>query len=93
MGKLVLFFVLASFTHSEVKPNVVSDQAEEVREFVYWDAFSKVFNQTADFWKAESAALEAESIATSKTGVDSWLAENSNNINEVKVKDQCVGNI
>ena len=90
MGKLVLFIVLASLTQSEMRPNIVDDQAEEVREYVYWDAFSKVFNQTADYWKAESAALEAESIAESQTGVDSWLEENSNNLEEVEIKDQCV---
>jgi len=89
MGKLVLFIVLASLTQSEMRPNIVDNQAEEVREYVYWDAFSKVFNQTADYWKAESAALEAESIAKSQTGVDSWLEENSNNLKGVKLKDYC----
>lgn len=92
MGKLVLFFVLASLTQSEMKSNTVKSQAEEVREYVYWDAFSKVFNKTADFWKAESAALEAESIAINKTDVDNWLEDNSDNFKEIEIenKNQCI---
>jgi len=90
MGKLVLLFVLASLTQSEMKLNSAENQSEEVREYVYWNTFSKVFNKTADYWKAESAALEAESIAAGKTGVDSWLKENSNKIKYIKVEDQCL---
>jgi hypothetical protein len=92
MEKLVLFFVLASLGFSEMRSNIVENQAEEVREFAYWEAFSQVFNKTADYWKAESAALSAESIATNRTGVESWLEENSDNIKDikdVKKKDQC----
>lgn len=88
MGKLVLFFVLASLTQSKMISNSAENQSEEVREYVYWDTFSEVFNKTADYWEAESAALEAESIAEGKTGVDTWLEENSDNIKDIKVKDQ-----
>jgi len=88
MGKLVLFFVLATLTQNEMRSNPAENEAKEVREYVYWDAFSEVFHKTADYWKAESAALEAESIATSKTGVDEWLEENSDKVKDVKVTDQ-----
>ena len=91
MGKLVLFFVLISLTHSEMRSNIVKNQqAEEVKEFAYWDAFSQVFIKTADYWEAESAALEAESIAESRTGVDTWLEENYDNLEEMKKKDQSI---
>lgn len=90
MGKLVLFFVLATLTQNEMRSNSAENQTEKLREYVYWDAFSEVFNKTADYWKAESAALEAESIAEGKTGVDTWLEENSDKVKDIKVKDQCI---
>lgn len=80
MGKLVLFFLLASLTQSEMRSNCANDQAEEVREFVYWNAFSEAYNVTADFWAAESAALEAESIAEDRTDIENWLSENDDNL-------------
>lgn len=93
MEKLVLFFVLAALTQNEMRSNPAEEQAEEVKEYVYWNAFSEVFNKTADYRKAESAALEAESIAAGKTDVDTWLKENSNKIKDIKVEDQCISDV
>jgi hypothetical protein len=90
MGKLMLFFALVTLTQSEMRSSSTENQAEEIREYVYWDAFSSVFNKTADYWKAESAALEAESIAASKTGVDTWLEKNADNLSDIKNDDQCI---
>jgi hypothetical protein len=89
MGKLVLLFILANMAQNQMSSDVNINQAEEVREYAYWDNFSETFEKTADFWKAESAALEAESIASDRTGLDEWLSENKNNIFELESKNSC----
>lgn len=75
MYKLVLIFAISLMTQNEILPNTVDSETEELCEWVYWDAFSQTFNETSDFWKAESAALEAESIAKDRTEVEEWLDE------------------
>ena len=77
MYKAVLLFILSllsTSTETTTTPNHDSE-TKELREWVYWDAFSNTFNDTADYWKAESAALEAEMIAENRTGVEKFLEE------------------
>ncbi len=93
MGKLVLLFILANLAQNHLSFENTNDQAEEVREFEYWDTFSETFEKTADYWEAESSALEAESIAKDRTGIEEWMTENKNNINKIDSslsdKDDC----
>jgi hypothetical protein len=89
MGKLVLLFILANLAQNHLNFENTSNQAEEVREFAYWNTFSETFEKTADFWEAESAALEAESIAEDRTGVEEWLADNKNNIYPLEINKSC----
>lgn len=57
-------------TNRNVEPEVA-----DLKEWVYWDAFSNTFNETGDYWKAESAALEAERVAEERTEIDEFLME------------------
>jgi hypothetical protein len=76
MYKIVLIFALGLISHFNVNTdNKIEPEALELREWVYWNAFSNTFNETADYWKAESAALEAEKIAEERTNIDEFLKE------------------
>ena len=77
MYKLVLIFALGLISHNNVTNNNVNVEPEtaELREWAYWDAFSNTFNETADYWEAESAALEAEKVASERTDIDVFLKE------------------
>jgi len=75
MYKLVLILVLSALTQSEAFSNHNTSEAEELQDWVYWNAFSETFNQTADFWKSESAALEAESKAKDIVESEEWLSK------------------
>jgi hypothetical protein len=92
MGKLILLFILANLTQNQLNSETKDDQ-EEVKSFAYWNTFSETFEKTADFWQAESAALEAEEIAEERTGVEEWLSKNKNNIHQIdsctSKKDDC----
>lgn len=89
MGKLILLFILANLTQNNFSSDLEKDQAKEVQEYEYWRTFSKTFEETADFWQAESAALEAEEIAEDRTEITAWLAKNKDNISEIMDKDRC----
>ncbi|RRO22136.1 hypothetical protein [Flavobacteriaceae bacterium 14752] len=79
MYKLVLIFAFSVvITQNEILSDNVKTETEELQEWVYWNAFSKTFNETADFWKAESAALEAESKANEIVEAEEWLAKIEN---------------
>lgn len=75
MYKIVLIFALGLISHFNVTTteNHVEPEALELQEWAYWDAFSNTFNETADYWQAESAALEAEKIAEERTNIDQFL--------------------
>jgi len=76
MYKIVLIFALGLITQYNVTSDKnVEPEALELREWAYWNAFSSTFNETADYWKAESAALEAEKIAEERTNIDQFLKE------------------
>ena len=75
MYKLVLIFALALISQNAVTSDNVEPDTAELKEWVYWDAFSQTFNETADYWKAESAALEAQEFADDRTDVDQFLRE------------------
>jgi len=75
MGKLVIFFLLVNLAQNEANTTKNTDQVNDLKEYVYWNTFSKIYEKTANFWQAESEALEAESIADDRTGIEEWLAE------------------
>jgi hypothetical protein len=76
MFKLVLIFAIGVMSHNQVEAKVnVEPETKDLKEWVYWNAFSKTFNETADFWKAESAALEAEKLAEERTNVEQFLKD------------------
>lgn len=89
MGKLIIFFLLVSLTQNEIISSKVNPQIDDVAKYEYWSTFSETFDKTADFWKAESKALEAESIAEDRTGVKEWLVDNKNKLIEKESKKQC----
>jgi hypothetical protein len=77
MYKLVLIFIVAllSYNNSDAMAKEKPLEKEEICQWEYWNAFSKTFNKTSDFWASESAALEAEETAEQRTGVEEWLDE------------------
>ena len=75
MYKLVLIFALGLISYYNVNTDNSEIESKELKEWVYWDAFSNKFNETADYWQAESAALEAEKIATERTDIEDFLKE------------------
>jgi hypothetical protein len=77
MYKIVLIFALGLISQFNVDnaKNNVEPEALELQEWAYWDAFSNTFNETADYWKAESAGLEAEKIAEERTNIDEFLKD------------------
>lgn len=79
MYKLILLFVILFVSNTDVNANteVKPSEKEDLCQFEYWNAFSQTFNKTADYWEAESAALEAEDKAENRTGIEEWLKENS----------------
>jgi len=89
MGKLVIFYLLVSLAQNEIVSTQAKTQTEDVSTYEYWSTFSETFEKTADYWEAESAGLEAESKADSRTGVEEWLADNKNNIYELKNNKSC----
>ncbi len=88
MYKLVLIFAFSVITQNEILSNNVKTEIEELQEWVYWNAFSTTFNETADFWKAESAALKAESKALEIVKAEEWLAKIENKENIKKQNQQ-----
>ena len=75
MYKVILIFALGLLSYNtEIEPNL-EPEAKELREWEYWNAFSNTFNETADYWEAESAALEAERLAEERTDVEDFLCE------------------
>ena len=85
MYKIVLIFAIGLISQINVTTteNHVEPEALELHEWAYWDAFSNTFNETADYWKAESAALEAEKIAEERTDIEQFL-------NEIEKKEEAV---
>lgn len=76
MFKLVLIFAIGAMSYNQVEAKVnVEPETQDLKEWVYWDAFSNTFNETADFWKAESAALEAQRMAEERTDIDKFLMD------------------
>jgi len=93
MGKLIIFFLLAGLTqheiilnHSNSEKDESNSKKDEVSTYEYWSTFSETFEETADYSEAESAALEAESIAKDRTNLKEWLAENKDNLSQVESK-------
>ena len=91
MEKLIILFLIANLSQNQINSNEAENQDKAVQEFVYWDTFSKTFDKTADYWKAESEALEAESISEDRTGIEEWLEQNQNQPESTQ-KDQCESN-
>jgi hypothetical protein len=89
MGKLVIFYLLVSLAQNEIVSNQAKAQTDDVSTYEYWSTFSETFEKTADYWEAESAALEAESKATDRTNVKEWLEDNKSNLEKKKSKTQC----
>jgi len=89
MGKLVIFFLLVNLAQNEIISSKVNTDTDDVSTYEYWSTFSETFENTADYWKSESKALEAESIAEDRTNLDKWLSENKNNLKEIQSKNQC----
>lgn len=89
MEKLIILFILASLSQNQINSNDADNQAEEVQEFVYWEAFSETFDKTADYWKAESEALKAENIAEERTGIEEWLSQNEDITSELDIEEEC----
>ena len=76
MYNIILIFAIGVLTQNEVLSNTNNDcESKDLKEWVYWNAFSQTFNKTADYWKAESAALEAEDKANETIETEEWLAE------------------
>jgi len=77
MYKIVLIFAIGLITqfNATTTEKNVEPEALELKEWAYWDAFSNTFNETADYWKAESAALEAEKIADERTNIEQFLKD------------------
>lgn len=89
MGKLIIFFLLVSLTQNEIISNKANAETDEVSTYEYWSTFSETFEETADYWQAESAALEAESIAEDRINVKEWLAENKDNLSVTETNTHC----
>ena len=70
---LILTLGLLSFNNVTSTSPELEPETEELREWVYWNAFSNTFNETADYWEAESAALEAERVAEERTDIEEFL--------------------
>lgn len=89
MYKLVLILILAviSYSNTDAMPKEKPLEKEQVCQWEYWNAFSITFNETANYWAAESAALEAEHIANERTGVEEWLDEYASNQKQEKSKN------
>jgi hypothetical protein len=75
MYKVVLIFALGLLSYSNVTSPTIEPETEALHEWAYWNAFSKTFNETSDYWKAESAALEAEKLAEDSTGIAEFLED------------------
>ncbi len=75
MYKLVLILIVLFTSQNNLNANSSHEPSEtdELCQWEYWNAFSESFNKTADFWEAESAALEAEELAEDRTEVEEWL--------------------
>jgi len=73
MYKVVLIFVLGLLSYNNVNTTNAEPETEQLHEWAYWNAFSKTFNETADYWKAESAALEAEKLSKDRTNIEAFL--------------------
>ena len=73
MYKVVLIFALGLLSYNNLDITNVEPETEALQEWAYWNAFSQTFNETADYWKAESAALEAEKIAEDRTEIEEFL--------------------
>ena len=73
MYKVVLILALGLFSYDNPTSTDIQPETQELCNWVYWDAFSHTFNKTANYWKAESAALEAEKLADSRTGTEEFL--------------------
>ena len=86
MYKLVLIFIIAltSYNNTDAMPKEKPLEKEEICQWEYWNAFSKTFNKTSDYWASESAALEAEEIAEQRTGVEEWMQ-----VYAPKTEDSC----
>jgi len=74
MFKLVLILVLGLLSYN-TDTTSTEPETEDLHEWAYWNAFSETFNETADYWKAESAAMEAERIAEDRTGIAEFLKD------------------
>jgi len=78
MYKLILILIITLLSNYQLDAKSTPAEIENKEEIVkweYWNAFSEEFNKTADFWEAESAALEAEDTAKERLYVDKWLKE------------------
>ena len=73
MYKVVLIFALGLLSYNKTTPTNPESETNEIHQWVYWDAFSNTFNETADYWEAESAALEAEKLAEDRTDIKEFL--------------------
>ncbi len=74
MIKIALIFALGVLPFNNVNIEHPKTETKNLSEWVYWDAFSNTFNETADYWQAESAALEAQNLAEERTDIDEFLA-------------------
>jgi hypothetical protein len=85
---LIIIFAVVSYYDTDAMPKEKPLEKEEICQWEYWNAFSKTFNKTADFWASESAALEAEEMAEERTGIEEWLEEfapkKENSCSEIK---------
>ncbi|NBC56743.1 MAG: hypothetical protein GVY05_00425 [Bacteroidetes bacterium] len=75
MYNIILIFAIGVMTQNEILSNTNDTETKDLKEWVYWNAFSQTFNKTADYWQAESAALEAEDKASDVVEAEEWLAE------------------
>lgn len=86
MYKIILIFAIGVLTQNEILSKTSKTESEELQEWVYWNAFSQTFNETADYWKAESAALKAEDEVRDIVDSDKWLAK-TEDIEKSRSKD------
>ena len=75
MYKVILIFAFGLLSYNNEPLSSVVPESEEVHEWEYWNAFSNTFNETADYWEAESAALEAERVAEERIDVEEFLRD------------------
>ncbi|MBS3738076.1 hypothetical protein [Mesohalobacter halotolerans] len=75
MYNIILIFAIGVMSQNEILSNTNDTETKDLKEWVYWNAFSQTFNKTADYWQAESAALEAEDNASDVVEAEEWLAE------------------